>query len=113
MLRTRKVGGIGDSVRVTQNRLQSISKQIRDSFRKKSKPQETTAPTPVLVSVWGNASDTLHFLSVQEKVEAGTCTDLPEKLEEEQRKQFDEIARNMVSNGDNEACVALRVNPKC
>ncbi|EPB75678.1 Amiloride-sensitive sodium channel [Ancylostoma ceylanicum] len=78
MLRTRKnAAGISDSVRVTQSRLRSLSKQIRDSFRKSSKPQGTTAPTPAL-----------------EKVEAGTCTDLPEKMLEEQRKQFDDIVQN-------------------
>ncbi|RCN32373.1 hypothetical protein ANCCAN_21818 [Ancylostoma caninum] len=76
-LRTRKNAGISDSVRVTQGRLRSLSKQIRDSFRKSSKPHGTTAPTPVL-----------------EKVEAGTCTDLPEKMLEEQRKQFDDIVKN-------------------
>ncbi|KAL6730003.1 hypothetical protein Aduo_001006 [Ancylostoma duodenale] len=76
-LRTRKNGGISDSVRVTQSRLRSLSQQIRDSFRKSSKPQGTTAPTPAL-----------------EKVETGTCTDLPEKMLEEQRKQFDDIVNN-------------------
>ncbi|EPB65764.1 hypothetical protein ANCCEY_15167, partial [Ancylostoma ceylanicum] len=95
MLRTRKnAAGISDSVRVTQSRLRSLSKQIRDSFRKSSKPQGTSAPTPALVSIQGTANGTPQYLNVQEKVEAGTCTDLPEKMLEEQRKQFDDIVEN-------------------
>ncbi|KHJ92971.1 hypothetical protein OESDEN_07124 [Oesophagostomum dentatum] len=56
MLRSRKLGNIGDSFR----RLRSLSKQIRDSMRK-SKP-ELEAPPAV------------------DKVEAGTCTEPPEKV---------------------------------
>ncbi|KJH42572.1 hypothetical protein DICVIV_11445 [Dictyocaulus viviparus] len=43
MFRSSKIDGVGDSFRVTQSRIRSLGKQIRDSFRH-SKPKRVSAP---------------------------------------------------------------------
>ncbi|KAK6727285.1 hypothetical protein RB195_005158 [Necator americanus] len=78
MFRVRKDGSVSDSFRVTRNRLRTLGQQIRNSFRDTT-PRKTS--------------------SIMEKVETGTCTDLPEKEEQKNPQNSIPIIKPHHGNG--------------